>query len=185
MLQLACVSADPVPAQPARRSRAAGSNSRRRRRALAAFGLVPLGAALACASHGATTRNRAPNSPAPNTAAARGTKVADTSSVAIGGGKTIERLFAGRFAGVTVQPSSDGGLQIRIRGGASSYVAGEEPLYVVDGTPLPEGTGGIVHLNPYDIDKIEVLKNPADVGIYGVRGANGVVRITTLRPGRR
>lgn len=42
-----------------------------------------------------------------------------------------------------------------------------------------------MYLNPYDISKIEVLKNPQDTGIYGLRGANGVIRITTLRPGQR
>jgi TonB-dependent SusC/RagA subfamily outer membrane receptor len=99
--------------------------------------------------------------------------------------KTVERLFTGRFPGVSVTQASNGGLQIRIRGGANSFMAGEEPLYLVDGSPLPQGTGGIVFLNPYDIETIEVLKNPADTGLYGVRGANGVIRITTLRPGRR
>jgi TonB-dependent SusC/RagA subfamily outer membrane receptor len=109
----------------------------------------------------------------------------DTSSVAIGGGRTLERLFTGRFAGVTVTEGTGGGLKIRIRGGANSFMAGEEPLFVIDGTAVPAGTGGIVYLNPYDIERIEVLKNPADVGIYGVRGGNGVIRITTLRPGPR
>lgn len=127
----------------------------------------------------------APTSPAPASPAPRGVAprpARDTSSVAIGGGKTIERLFTGRFPGVTVTRAANGGLQIRIRGGSNSFLAGEEPLYIVDGTPLPAGTGGIVFLNPYDIEKIEVLKNAADVALYGVRGGNGVIRITTLRP---
>lgn len=105
--------------------------------------------------------------------------------MALTGGKTIERLFTGRFPGVSVTPAANGGLEIRIRGGSNSFMGGEEPLYVVDGTPLPQGTGGIVFLNPYDISKIEVLKNPADIGVYGIRGANGVIRITTTLPGRR
>jgi TonB-dependent SusC/RagA subfamily outer membrane receptor len=100
-------------------------------------------------------------------------------------GRTIERLFAGRFAGVTVSPGPGGGLQIRIRGGSNSFMAGQEPLYVVDGTPLPANTGGVVFLNPYDIERIEVLKNAPDIAVYGVRGGNGVIRITTIRPGRR
>ena len=50
---------------------------------------------------------------------------------------------------------------------------------------MPEGTGGIVYLNPYDIERIEVLKNPTDVGIYGLRAGNGVIRITTVRPPQR
>lgn len=161
-------------------------NAHRPRRAPGAIRIAPLsallcallGAPLACAPRAAPARRPAPAPVAPR--AAR-----DTSSVAIGGGKTLERLFAGRFPGVTVAPGSNGGLQIRIRGGSNSFVASEEPLFVVDGTPLSAGTGGIVFLNPYDIEKIEVLKNPADIGVYGFRGANGVIRITTLQPGRR
>jgi TonB-dependent SusC/RagA subfamily outer membrane receptor len=95
----------------------------------------------------------------------------------------MEDLFAGRFAGVTVSRTSGGGLQIRIRGGSNSFYGSEEPLYVVDDTPLPPGSGGIVLLSPNDVQKIEVLKNPADIAMYGVRGANGVVKITTKRPG--
>lgn len=156
------------------------------RRVLAALLIAPLGvplagAPMACASRGAAAPRPEPIRPAQDRAAAD----RDTSSVAIGGGKTLERLFTGRFPGVDVVAAGAGGLRIRIRGGANSFLAGEEPLYVVDGTPLPAGTGGIVHLNPYDIETIEVLKNPADIGIYGVRGGNGVVRITTLQPGRR
>ena len=78
----------------------------------------------------------------------------------------------------------NGGLQIRIRVGSNSFLLSSEPLFVVDDTPVPPFAGGIAFLNPYDIERIEVLKNPADVAIYVMRGANGVVRITTKRPGR-
>lgn len=149
------------------------SNSHCPRRSLPTFLCAALGALLACAPRATTAR-----SPTPRLAR-------DTSSVAIGDGKTIERLFTGRFSGVTVTQAANGGLDIRIRGGSSSFVSSDEPLYVVDGTPLPSGTGGIVYLNPYDISKIEVLKNPADIAVYGLRGGNGVIRITTTRPGRR
>ena len=104
------------------------------------------------------------------------------SEVPGGDAKTIENLFAGRFPGVSVTPTDGGGLKIRIRGGAGTFYGGDEPLFVVDDTPLPAGTGGIVYLNPYDIQKIEVLKNPNETGLYGIRGANGVIKITTLRP---
>ena len=149
------------------------------RRAFATILIAPLGALIGCAHRGATTRSPAPGG------ARSGRNAPDTSSVAVDGGMTIERLFTGRFPGVTVQAAPNGGVQIRIRGGVNSFLANEEPLYVVDGTPLPAGTGEISFLNPYDIEKIEVLKNPADVAVYGTRGANGVIRITTLRPGRR
>ncbi len=162
------------------------------RRALGATMLIaPLCAPLACARRGAAAGGTAPGRPAAG--GATGVRPApggaadasDTASTAMAGGKTVERLFAGRFPGVTVSETSGGGLQIRIRGGNNSFLGSNEPLYVLDGTPVPPGTGGIVHLNPYDIEKIEVLKNPADVGIYGVRGGNGVIRITTIRPPKR
>lgn len=69
-----------------------------------------------------------------------------------------------------------GGFRIRIRGSL------REPLYIVDGLPLASHPGdqAIVGLNPYDIAKIEVLTDPADLTFYGgSRGADGVVLITT------
>ena len=99
-------------------------------------------------------------------------------------GKSLEDLFAGKFPGVTVLRAEGGGLQILIRGGTNTFYGSNEPLYIVDDTPLGPGSRGIVFLAPQDIEKIEVLKNPADVAIYGVRGGNGVIKITTRRPGR-
>jgi TonB-dependent SusC/RagA subfamily outer membrane receptor len=147
------------------------STSRGHTRALTAITVASL---AACASRGTPSAR-----PAPPRAAD------DSENVRTVDGKTLENLFAGRFAGVSVARAGNGGLQIRIRGGSNSFYGSNEPLYVVDGTALPGGTGGIVFLNPYDIERIEVLKNPADVAIYGMRGANGVIRITTTRPGRR
>lgn len=147
--------------------------------ALATILVAPLGALLGCAYRGATAGGSAPGG------ARSGRNAPDTSSVAIGDGKTLERLFSGRFPGVAVQSTPNGGIRIRIRGGAHSFLANEEPLYVVDGIPLLAGTGDISFLNPYDIAKIEVLKDAADLTFYGVRGANGVIRITTKRPGQR
>jgi outer membrane receptor protein involved in Fe transport len=122
------------------------------RRALVAILIVPASTLLACASRGEGVKG-ASAAPAP--------RPGDSSSVADIDGKTIENLFAGRFPGVSVARASNGGLQLRIRGGNNSFYGGSEPLFVVDDTPLPDGTGGIVFLNPYDIQKIEVLKNPA------------------------
>ncbi|HVE79833.1 MAG TPA: TonB-dependent receptor plug domain-containing protein [Gemmatimonadaceae bacterium] len=150
------------------------SNHHVPRRALAAIVLAPLAASLACASAGAKGGRAAPVRQA-----------GDTSSTVDGGGKTIENLFVGRFPGVSVARTDGGGLQIRIRGGSNSFYGSDEPLFVVDEIPLQPGSGGILFLNPYDIEKIEVLKNPADIGLYGIRGANGVIRITTTRPGPR
>ena len=145
-------------------------------RAVVAILLAPLTATLACASRVATA-----GSPAPREVATAREVATDTIS-APSGGKTVENLFAGRFPGVSVTQASGGGLQIRIRGGSNSFYSSNEPLFIVDEVPVPETPGGIVFLNPYDIEKIEVLKNPSDVGVYGIRGGNGVIKITTKRP---
>ena len=97
-------------------------------------------------------------------------------------GEPVEQLLMDRFPGVYVQRMAAGGVSIRIRGPASFY-SGGEPLYVVDGVALPTGTEGLPWLNPYDIESIKVLKNPSDTAIYGLRGASGVIVITTKRPG--
>ena len=94
-------------------------------------------------------------------------------------------MLTGRFPGVTVERTNEGALRVRIRGGNNSFYNGEEPLFIVDEVPVPQGTGGILFLDPYDIEKIEVLKNPADVALYGMRGSNGVVKVTTKMRGRR
>ena len=133
---------------------------------------------LACAS-APSRRTDAPETPPAASPARDGSTVPDLNV------KSVETLFAGRFPGVSVTAADGGGLQIRIRGGSNTFYGSNEPLYLVDDTPLPPGTGGVVLLNPYDIHKIEVLKNPADIGLYGVRGANGVIKITTTRPGPR
>ncbi|MEO9869452.1 SusC/RagA family TonB-linked outer membrane protein [Ekhidna sp.] len=102
-------------------------------------------------------------------------------------------LIAGKVAGVQVI-SNDGapgsGISIRIRGG-TSLTAGNEPLYVVDGVPLEnDGVAGVRNplnfINPADIADITVLKDASSAAIYGSRGANGVVIITTKtgKPGK-
>ncbi len=92
----------------------------------------------------------------------------------------IESLLESRFSGVRVTTNPDGSISVRIRG-ATSFLAGSEPLYVIDGTPVRAG-GTLVGINPYDIESIEVLKHPPATTLYGVRGANGVILITTKRP---
>lgn len=90
------------------------------------------------------------------------------------------QALTGLAAGVQVTQSSGepgGGLSVRVRGG-NSLIGGNEPLYVVDGLPL---TGGIGNLNPNDILSIEVLKDASATAIYGSRGANGVVMVTTKK----
>jgi TonB-linked SusC/RagA family outer membrane protein len=90
------------------------------------------------------------------------------------------QALQGRAAGVDVtQAGSKPGSapQIRIRG-RRSFNASNDPLYVVDGIPI---AGGIDDINPQDITSMEVLKDASSTAIYGARGANGVVLITTNR----
>ena len=85
----------------------------------------------------------------------------------------------GKAAGVDITSSERPGTvgSIRIRG-ERSLTASNEPLYVVDGVPLMSGSG-IETLNPRDIESIDILKDASATAIYGSRGANGVVIITT------
>jgi TonB-linked SusC/RagA family outer membrane protein len=111
----------------------------------------------------------------------------------------ILQAMQGKLAGVNVT-QNDGapgaGLSIRIRG-SNSFLGGTEPLYVIDGVPFnnsssgatPESLGGdekqtlnaLAFLNPNDIESIDVLKDASATAIYGSRGANGVVLITTRK----
>ena len=96
-------------------------------------------------------------------------------------GQPIEELLKDRVAGVTVT-QGQGGLVVRIRG-VSSFYGNNEPLYVLDDVPITPGPGGVLRgISPYDIESINVLKDPADTALYGVRGANGVILIKTKRP---
>jgi len=98
---------------------------------------------------------------------------------------SIEQAMMGRMAGVQVQQTSGqpgAGISIRVRG-VSSIAGGNEPLYVIDGLPQfnddVRGANGLATINPADIESIEVLKDASATAIYGSRGANGVVMITT------
>ncbi|CAL1516457.1 TonB-dependent receptor [Chitinophaga sp. MM2321] len=91
----------------------------------------------------------------------------------------LDRAMQGRAAGVLVTQNSarpGGGSTIRIRG-TGSVNAGNDPLYVVDGFP----THDINEINPADIESIEILKDASSTAIYGSRGSNGVVMVTTKR----
>ena len=102
-----------------------------------------------------------------------------------------EALIRGKVAGVQVSDNNEpgGGLAVRIRGGTSAN-ASNEPLYVIDGVPIDVGGGSTVSgrnplnfLNPNDIETVTVLKDASSTAIYGNRGANGVVMITTKSGG--
>jgi len=89
----------------------------------------------------------------------------------------IEDVLKGKISGVQIiqssgQPGSDS--KVRIRG--IGTVNNSEPLYIVDGMAVD---GGINYLNPADIQSVEILKDAASAAVYGTRGANGVVLVTT------
>ncbi len=93
---------------------------------------------------------------------------------------TVAEMLRGRVAGVYVTESG-GGLKIRIRGATSLY-GSADPLYVVDDMPVMPDPGGVLSfLDPHDIESITVLKDVASTAIYGSRGANGVILITTKK----
>ena len=95
----------------------------------------------------------------------------------------VTSALAGTTPGVQVISSSgdpaSGGATIRIRG-IGSMSASNAPLYIVDGMPYD---GNIADINPSDVESMSVLKDAAASAIYGARGANGVVLITTKRAG--
>ena len=115
---------------------------------------------------------------------------------------SVDKLLQGRAAGVEVNTGSaapGGAINVRIRG-LSSISGGTEPLYVVDGVIVntatqdntnalkvgtnpgnsyQEAQNGLTAINPQDIESIEILKDASATAIYGSRGANGVVLITT------
>ena len=98
--------------------------------------------------------------------------------------RSVEEMLSGRVSGVRVTQAPGGGLAVRIRGTSSIY-GSNEPLYILDGFPITPGPGGaLTGINPYDIESIDVLKDAASTAIYGSRGANGVVVITTKRGDR-
>lgn len=107
-----------------------------------------------------------------------------------------DALLQGRVSGVNVTASSGTpGTRNRVSiRGIGSLTAGNEPLYVVDGVPLSNTTGdagawggeslsSLSDINPADIESIQILKDAASAAIYGSRGTNGVILITT-RQGR-
>lgn len=95
---------------------------------------------------------------------------------------SMDQLLQGKIAGVQVitgsgQPGA--GATIRIRG-ASSLNGSKDPLVVVDGYPWGDA-GNLKQINPDDIESIEVLKDASSAAIYGSRGANGVILVTTRK----
>jgi TonB-linked SusC/RagA family outer membrane protein len=105
---------------------------------------------------------------------------------------TFEQALQGRAAGVYVTQNTGqpgGGVSVNIRG-VSTLNGSNEPLYVIDGVQIAPGTvsygstsstNPLAAINPRDIESMEVLQGPSATAIYGSRGTNGVVLITTKR----
>lgn len=103
----------------------------------------------------------------------------------------VQNALVGKLAGVQITQTNgkvEGGINIRVRG-AASISAGTQPLYVLDGIPLitdNESSNGaptnpLLTLSPNEIESIDVLKDASSAAIYGARGANGVIIITTKK----
>lgn len=93
----------------------------------------------------------------------------------------FRQAMAGKMPGVQVmQTSGDpegSNLMVRVRG-VSSATAGNDPLYIIDGVPVENG---LSNFNPNDVESMEVLKDASSAAIYGSRGSNGVILITTKK----
>ena len=92
----------------------------------------------------------------------------------------VDDALAGKLPGVLIQnqsgePGADPKIQVRA---ASSLSGDSSPLIVVDGYPI---SGSLATVNPNDIESLEVLKDAASAAIYGSRGANGVILVTTKK----
>jgi TonB-dependent starch-binding outer membrane protein SusC len=141
-----------------------------------------LAAALLASCQPISTRHE---DPLPDTTIGRRTSTASNSSWNRGEDSKevfsrVEELLEGRAPGVQVLHLANGGFALRIRG-LSSPTGGNDPLVVIDGTQSLDGTGNgaLAALNPQDVVRIEVLKDAASTAFYGMRGANGVIVITT------
>jgi len=103
---------------------------------------------------------------------------------------SLDKALQGKAAGVVVQAANGlpgGAINVRIRG-QGSYLAGNDPLYIVDGVQMNTRIDGsftqnnpLSFLNPDDIESIDILKDAASASIYGSNASNGVVLITTKK----
>jgi TonB-dependent SusC/RagA subfamily outer membrane receptor len=160
---------------------------------LRAFPLVVLAAyAIACAHPNAAgrqdqvsdTTKLAARPDTSHPANRSGTTVTSVDS-RVAANEPIEMALQGNVPGLEVTRTSDGFVAIRIHG-PSSFFGNGEPLYVLDGIPITPGPNGhISGLFAKDIESIQVLKDPAETALYGVRGGNGVIVIKTKQASSR
>lgn len=123
--------------------------------------------------------------PAPSPSATGAVETLEDSALAGQHAATIAELLQGRVPGLEVIYLPNGDISLRIRGGDLSLGGAEprEPLLVIDGMAVSSGyvTRALSSLRPHEIDHIQVLKDVAATSAYGMRGAHGVIVITTKR----
>lgn len=95
---------------------------------------------------------------------------------------SVNEALQGRMAGVSINtnanPADDSSIKVR---GINTINSGSEPIYIVDGQVMTNDFGGFSSINPNDVENIQVLKDASATALYGSRGANGVVLITTKK----
>ncbi len=128
-----------------------------------------------------------------------GTSVASIDSALISRAQavTVDQALQGKIAGAQITQNSGGpgggGISVRLRG-TNSFISGSDPLYIVDGVIIDNGSAQLADLgmrsnpqnrladlNPADIDRVEVIRGAAAAALYGSRANNGVVQIFTKR----
>jgi len=128
-----------------------------------------------------------------------GTSIATVDSTTISRAQsvTVDQALQGKIAGAQITQNSGGpgggGISVRLRG-TNSFIAGSDPLYIIDGVIVDNGSGQLADLggrsnpqnrladiNPADIEHIEIIRGAAAAALYGSRANNGVVQIFTKR----
>jgi len=98
------------------------------------------------------------------------------------GVQRVEEMLR-RVPGVVVSRLSGGSYSVRVRNGGATFTSGGstgEPLFVLDGVPLPVGVGALNGVSPQEVARIDVLKD-AEAAVYGSQAANGVILVRTRR----
>ena len=148
------------------------------RPALTALSVALLGT-LACASSGARSV-RAEPSPAQRANPAGAVSTVEAADLERSRSSSLEEMLVGRVPGLHIARASNGDYQLRIRN-AQSFMGNDEPLLVIDGMPVRVGgaSSALRSIHPVDVARVEVLRDAGSTAFWGVRGANGVILITT------
>jgi TonB-dependent SusC/RagA subfamily outer membrane receptor len=116
----------------------------------------------------------------PATSAPRGAHTTVDVTAADGQSSRIEAVLARRVPGLSIDRRPDGTFAIRMRGAGAGAASGGEPLVLLDGIPMAGPAGNaLADIDPQEVDRVEVIRDAASLSLYGVRGAYGVIAITT------